>query len=977
MPAKKFWSTVTLRQHTNSAAREMLQDIIVEELNALKLQKRMIFVDMYLHRLNLIDTGERHNITRSLVGRIRGEVLSILEKRMKNIDEVELLMSDYNMKFEEIIIGLFHNIPEERLSPKENTPKNTFEIIMHYYTNQLNSNLSNKQLRQIAADTVLFLNDEYQDYLKMRYIDKMTNQQIADLQGKSKYTINHVFTDNINAIMKTALNLYTTIGNDRLLEIRQALAYSIMDLAPQDKNAMVLYAYDNLSEVEAEAMVNMRLTPETSRTKYLNRLRAVHSNFMERIKDEPEQIKEMFSSNLPAMEYMLKGLKHQIKRDYFEVFEVPKNNKKPEIITDKYDEQFLRNIFSRLNTKTEPTQFDLQEVAAILDSFNDIKFDVLELSLGQNLNRDQAAKKLGIPPETLRSRLRFSLEVLRRTYKYYNTFTPKQRKYVRAKIAETIQQFNYQKRSVLMYRYYDDLSMIETNELLGISDEKFDLISYALKSLAKELKKNLDDPEIREIFESKKHNKKNILLGYFLYSLRAEYPRSYFGIPEIKKDWVTEPIESTKDLHKYTESGQVLGLYLKLSESFNSLDEYEKNILYLYYFHDFSIEQLQTFLDDNLTAEIIELSLLKLRNLFVPKLQSLKMRELFENNRDEFETFFKQLDKNVPFNLHQVTIQPDDQKQALEKDHAEPMQESKKVYTKKDINKIFYNFSGDDNADMKKFLNDYLAHESPLPDPLVVKKSGMFEELRSQDANADTLMRFASLRGFSLKEANILQTILVKSKFITSLPAKKDVIVLDIDSIGFHETLPSHNSATRKQIIATIQKLQAEYDAKYRDVTIVFFSQKYDMNQIETFFGPYIYHALKNDKHKFFSTEILPKFGVDGTDESYIKFLLLLRDKYNVSNVNMKVFSHDSLLVDSALAVGAITADRGDNVYNAINVFAALHPLNSLRLMVSKTDLTVEDLIKRDNNYNALAGCEFALKRTKKTQRKSQFKFIY
>lgn len=957
-------SVVTVRAYAAEEDRLPLQHVIVSKLNGIGLMKRTVFLDAYYYGLNLTDTANKHNISTSFVTKIKREIFAELHRALQDKKTVETLMNVHQMTIEDIITGLIRDIDEDQFSKEEPRPKDIPEIIMNMIVEKRDIHFTSQELRQMAQDAALFMDDESKEYLTLRYIDGLTSKQIAEMKGKTKHAVDYIFKEKINLFFKEFFDIYISIGPKHLSGIRLTLAEAMMEMSIPDRHAMVLFAYDNLDYEKAEELINKKITQPKARTKYLNRLKKLQALFLAKLPSEHHRL--LFEDKLIALEFFLKGLKYQIPRDYFSIPDLKTAKPQPSI-ANKYRAQFLRNIYTKIGYKDEPSTFILLEIAAILDSLNDMKREILEFAFDKNMNIDQIAKQLDIEAKTAKSRLRFSLDAVKRAYKKYDLFTPEERSYVRALLADTLRESRFQTRSIILYRYYDDLSLKETNEVLGIPDENYDIISNELKTVSRNFMKKLDKDHVRKLFESKEHNAKNILLGYFLYSLRAEYPRSEFKIPEIHKDWVTEPVQSVKDLNKYATSGELLALYLKLNQTFSLLDMYDKNILYLYYFQGFSVAQLRRFFGESVTNRSIQEMCAKLRGSYINKLRSAKLRDFFDSNPDEFETFLKNMDTQIPFGFHDVSIEDftngisDDQDIILDQVRA-----SKTKYTQKTVNELFYAFESSKLSAMNEYLATYSPVDSPVPNPLVLKQNPVFQQWRSQASDMKIVFGLMNQAGLSVQESVVLHTILLKSGFLTVYPSEQDLIVLEIDTIGFNQSVPSHNSRIRNTLLAHLQALKQIYDQQGRSFKIIFFSRSYTIDQIESFFGMPAFHYFKNGTHKFYSKEILEQFQKDSSATDLSNVFMSLLGEHNIPAANVKVFSHSSHIIDNALIMGAVCADRAGSIFDALKIFGSIHPSRADNLSIRDSDMTVSDIVTQNNpTYYAISGHELRMNKPK------------
>ncbi len=942
----KIKSVFVVRANMMPETRSSFTEILLKELNDSTLRERKFYLGLLHNGFLSKDVETKYGVFKEAVSRVRKRVTSRLYGLLGDNMEIVSLQKEYGLSFEQIIMGLIHDIPNNKFLEEEKIPQDLVSVVTQILPDTISSEYSDKQLRQISQDALLFLDSQTKEYLKLRYIDKMTSKEIAQLKGKTKYAVDRIFSDKINLFLRVFCDVYKKIGTDNLSRVRLLLAESMMDLDIADRHALVLYAYDDIDYEKAEELINKKITQPKARTKYLRRLKDLQSRFLSRLTSS--QVKDIFAGKTISLEYFLKGLKHQVPRSYFKIPDSVATESDLIYPSEKYNDQFLRNVYSKIGYTNEPTQFLLAEMAAILDSLKGVKLEIIEMAFNRNMSTKRISEELEIDLKTAKSRLRSSVDAVKRAHKLYQVFTPKERSYLRSKLSDTLKSLNFWQRAIIVYRYFDDLSLKETEDLLGLN--KNDLITNALKTISRRYVKNLDDKDLRKKFE--KNNVKNRLLGYFLYSLRAQYARGQFLIPELDKDLLIGQINSVRDLREKYPRGELLALYMKLNETFNSLASYEKNILYLYYFQKFSIDQLQQFFGDTITTDRIEEITKKLRGLFLEKLRSAKIKSLFENNFDEFKIFFKRLNNNIPFEFYTVSSELFESNTPSKAMTSQP----ETVYTHKSVNKLFYEFGSADTSSMKDFLNGYRSYKSVLPDPIVLDKNSLFKKWR----NSPNLRSMQEESGLTMRETVLLRTILIKTGYFPSAPSDLDIFVLDIDSFGFSQDLPSYNIFLRNEFINKIRFLQQAYKLNNRSFRIVFFSRSFDLNQIESFFGSYLFNALRNGNHNFYDKEIFSKFKF--VDQENINFLSSLEGDYGVSNVNLKVFSNSPSIIDTALLFGAVCSDRSGNVFDALDVFAVIHPNASADLPICGSDLSLQDIVDRGRKtYYAVSGCEFSI----------------
>jgi hypothetical protein len=145
---------------------------------------------------------------------------------------------------------------------------------------------------------------------------------------------------------------------------------------------------------------------------------------------------------------------------------------------------------------------------------------------------------------------------------------------------------------------------------------------------------------------------------------------------------------------------------------------------------------------------------------------------------------------------------------------------------------------------------------------------------------------------------------------------------------------------------------------------ILYSEQITTVTAINSLLGYQLQHIFNLNGNKVFSKELFQElYGRDATpSQRYMSFLLTIARDYDINRVNLKVFSNRDAMMDMAKHLGSILADRDGTVFDAVKVFANLHPKKLVNLYVRNSELKLSDLLRMKNlGYLSLAGEELSL----------------
>ena len=307
------------------------------------------------------------------------------------------------------------------------------------------------------------------------------------------------------------------------------------------------------------------------------------------------------------------------------------------------------------------------------------------------------------------------------------------------------------------------------------------------------------------------------------------------------------------------------------------------------------------------------------------------------------------------------------------------------LYTDQSVNAIFINFYKDNKKKLKSYLNYFADHpDAPLPHPLVIHRNKYFESLRNDNLSPEGIkIRFNIISGLlqlTPFQASILRYVLEKSGYIAHNIASTDVIVLDFDTMGFYGGISSSTALARENLNQYIQEVVKRYKLNGRSVEFVVFSKRSNIMQMQALLGENLFATLRSAGNKIYSRELIDQLESRYGPKKYRNFLAILMSEYNnLNRTNFKIFSDRDIIMDSAKSLGMIMADRDDTVFNALRIFANLHPNASANLPLRQSFLMLRDMAyQSQQGYFSLAGEEFSYPKSRRVSRRlSKLRLLY
>lgn len=277
------------------------------------------------------------------------------------------------------------------------------------------------------------------------------------------------------------------------------------------------------------------------------------------------------------------------------------------------------------------------------------------------------------------------------------------------------------------------------------------------------------------------------------------------------------------------------------------------------------------------------------------------------------------------------------------------------------INEVFRHFSPVRPVPMSALLYYAEDHPEAVPNMEYIMQNSYFKSLHSVAQSPrlllDRLMELTRTAGFSMSQVARLHALLERSGFAKAIDASRDVIVLDSDNLCFNPHTPAANEMQRATLLQYVKGLHSKYSEHERTAHIVFFSKSMSSTDLKRVLGPQLLRYAD-----VCGTDMLHEL-VSNTDEPFFSFLMTLVSNYDVSRVNLKVFSNAPDIMDAAQRIGALMADRNGNIFDAVRMFANVHPQQSADLYIKHDSITIGALIRSSQRgYAALSGIEMMIR---------------
>ena len=284
-------------------------------------------------------------------------------------------------------------------------------------------------------------------------------------------------------------------------------------------------------------------------------------------------------------------------------------------------------------------------------------------------------------------------------------------------------------------------------------------------------------------------------------------------------------------------------------------------------------------------------------------------------------------------------------------------------YSLDDINRIFEGFNPDNLQPILDYLAYFETHQDMLPSENALNKNRIFRDIQQSFTSPREVYEKLSA---ALSETNLnamhvvqIQNVLERMNFVKDLNTKEDVILLDLDTFGLSDVENASNEINRKMLLQYMDALSGEYASKGRTVHFAVFSTKLSSWQAVPVLGT----GLSERFEVVYGREMFYLLGAHAAEQSaYLDVMMTIVNNFDVNRTNLKIFSNRDSIMDTAQQIGAVLADRETNVFDALKIFANLHPQNCADLQIKGTDLTTLQVINAlDRGYLSLSGMEMTM----------------
>lgn len=342
--------------------------------------------------------------------------------------------------------------------------------------------------------------------------------------------------------------------------------------------------------------------------------------------------------------------------------------------------------------------------------------------------------------------------------------------------------------------------------------------------------------------------------------------------------------------------------------------------------------------------------------------------------RREIATYFIDQKKTASQQQKPVTAQQaEKQTETPPKQTVQPVsQRQKTTYTQQTVNDMFRIFSVESAGQLIPYLNGYQPGVSVLPEQIELYKNTLWQDLYDRaQSPAAVLVHLAQLAkdaGFDMQQMVNLLDVLERSGFMPGVNKRREVIVLDFDTLGFSPSENAGNVMIRKELARRLQDMVSAHRNLNRECRVVMFSRQIEsVTEMQSMLGSSLGRYLASHGNQLFSNQLLDELIPDEAPpaDGYMTWLTMLAREHDVNRVNIKLFTTDETLLESAHRYGAILADRHATVFDALEIFKYTTSRKLLTYSDSYSGLSIRDLLAGSNSgYLSLSGIEITVKPT-------------
>jgi len=245
------------------------------------------------------------------------------------------------------------------------------------------------------------------------------------------------------------------------------------------------------------------------------------------------------------------------------------------------------------------------------------------------------------------------------------------------------------------------------------------------------------------------------------------------------------------------------------------------------------------------------------------------------------------------------------------------------------VDTLFQSFNPDADTDqLREYLDRYESGKTLKPTVDAISENPVLGGIPRIAPNPSTVLQHI-LRVTKQAELDIHQTgqllrILEESGYILSNYGDQDVIILDFATFDLSSRGNENrgNQDQKQMLLQHMDMLRERYTEAGRFVQFVVFSDELDTSDVKGRLG----EGISQQIQFVFGRESLDENGAEGSPERYLKFFMDRILNQGINRLNMKVFSNNHAVMDTAGRFGTMLAGREGNIFDAFLVFANLHP---------------------------------------------------
>ena len=1014
---KLISSRILIENITEHQVYEPLKNSILEGLNQIPLKKRQIFLTLFYDNFSISDTAKKHSIHRATVSNIKKEILKILQEKSiatlnqnrnlyTNTLKYQKVLNILETEFENYFKGFIYEIKRNEFSDQEKPPALIEDILFKIIKERIKPQLTDISLKLIANDAALFIDPFYINetnfkIFQMYYLEGIPQTKIANIL-KIPLTKIQASIRYRTSTLKRVVKMYASLNLNEITDIKNLIAESINEMEFRKRQTLIYFSYDNLNYEQIDKIKGLTVTKRSSQGKFQRTFSDLQKRILE--KTESEKIKNIFEGNLDNLKYFIKSMRLSFTRSHFNIPEIitTKNqpleneNNKPSktdknfhpdpILKERFSLSFLKKVATHLDYSDEINDDDnLTELASILNTLNNKQVIMLALLVNNKLTNDNTRKELNMILYSVKQRLK-SIENKLNAYKNFTkNLKREERSQLRKIMIEKIMNLPLIYKTQIIYYYYDNLSLNDIANIFKNSNNANYNLVRANKLLRKNIMKKIKSERIRDLLKNSRNFK------FLLYSIISEVKREYFNI-SLPPGYNIDTTATPEEIYNNISSDDRISIHTSLMNAINSLSFNDKRII-ISIFHDkLSLNGIRDIIGFNFSQESLNDILQKLILELKKNLNPIHFKYIFKDRINNLIFFLNKIDIEIPRILFNIPLNPTDKKtqtsliedlyfdnqedyiisnEDTENSEKDEDNESKKEVTDFNyfnINDLLFNLgkadTEEDSIKLKNFLDVSMERKETLfPHPMALYSSKLFSKsiFSKLKSNKDILNYFLEIKTtfhLSMNQISHLYFIITNSGYVDLKPSFNDQIVIDFDSLEMTKDNKHKNKNQKQRLKKELIKIKKEYDKNKRSFSITFISKNHSktdiknilsMKSLKRFDEPFSFYSFKSSKSK---TEI--------ETETYSTFFFNLLREHNINHVNLKLFSNNINITESAKKIGAITINHNTSLYEALQMMAEIHPNKSFNFPVADSNDTVKSLIERHQlGILSLAGYEF------------------